>query len=109
MSRELDLQGMYECSKSQDYFQVREVCALVAIRGARLTGAATAGIMRHLGCDDKAHLAKRNVVAVEGAVMRDYHLYRWDCSAAALALTSGIIQGVTRILQRIGSALLRIR
>ena len=66
------------CSESDgcEIGQVQEVCKLVAVRGARLTGAATAGILRHLGCDDKAHEAKRNVVAVEGAVMRNYDLYR---------------------------------
>ena len=57
--------------------QVQEVCALVAVRGARLTAACVAGILRHLGCDDHAHQAKRNVVAVEGAVVRNYDLYRW--------------------------------
>lgn len=48
----------------------------MAVRGARLTGAAIAGVLRHLGCDDVAHEAKRNVVAVEGAVVREYHIYR---------------------------------
>ncbi len=58
--------------------QVQEVCALVATRGARLTASAIAGILRHLGCDDRAHQAKRNVVAVEGAVVRNYDMYRRD-------------------------------
>ena len=56
--------------------QIQEVCALVAVRGARLTAAGIAGILRHLGCDDRAHQAKRNVVAVEGAVVRQYDMYR---------------------------------
>jgi len=58
--------------------QVQEVCALVATRGARLTASAIAGILRHLGCDDRSHQAKRNVVAVEGAVVRNYDMYRRD-------------------------------
>ena len=48
----------------------------MATRGARLTASAIAGILRHLGCDDRAHQAKRNVVAVEGAVVRNYDMYR---------------------------------
>lgn len=51
--------------------QVQEVCQLVAVRGARLTAAAIAGMLRHLGRDDRSGPdAPRNVVAVEGAVMR---------------------------------------
>ena len=48
----------------------------MAVRAARLTAAGIAGILRHLGCDDRAHQAKRNVVAVEGAVVRNYDMYR---------------------------------
>ena len=51
--------------------QVQEVCQLVAVRGARLTAAAIAGMLRHLGRDDRSGAdAPRNVVAVEGAVLR---------------------------------------
>lgn len=51
--------------------QVQEVCQLVAVRGARLTAAAIAGMLRHLGRDDRSGPdAPRNVVAVEGAVLR---------------------------------------
>ncbi len=51
--------------------QVQEVCQLVAVRGARLTAAAIAGMLRHLGRDDRSSPeAPKNVVAVEGAVLR---------------------------------------
>lgn len=51
--------------------QVQAVCQLVAVRGARLTAAAIAGMLRHLGRDDRSSPdAPKNVVAVEGAVLR---------------------------------------
>lgn len=90
--------------------QAQAVCRMVGRRGARLTASAIGGILFHLGRDPKANRAAvkrnrssssiaslgrdssqnlspvRNVVAVEGAVLRNYKSYLADIQTAAAEL-----------------------
>lgn len=105
------LQDAFGVSPTECTLEVRqkfqEVCQMVCRRGARLTAAATGGILFHLGRDPKANRAAvkrnrssgtlpglsrdpsdslspaRNVVALEGSVLRHYKSYLVEVQMAA--------------------------
>ncbi|BDA45066.1 Hexokinase-1 [Coccomyxa sp. Obi] len=63
----------------QDRKEVKEICAMVTVRSARLVAAAVCGIMRHLGRDqgDPAGGAPtRTCIAVDGGIFVRYGFYR---------------------------------
>ncbi|KAK9908508.1 hypothetical protein WJX75_008860 [Coccomyxa subellipsoidea] len=63
----------------QDRKEVKEICAMVTVRSARLVAAAVCGIMRHLGRDEgdpEGGPPPRTCIAVDGGIFVRYGFYR---------------------------------
>ena len=57
--------------------QAKEVCYLVTKRSAQLIAASIIGILRHMEGSQKqtGGLAARHIIAVDGAIFTEFHLY----------------------------------
>ena len=60
--------------------QARDVCHLVALRGASLAAAATGGLLRVMGRDGKHTAMQPTAVVVDGGLFEHYAAFR-GCAA----------------------------
>ena len=58
--------------------QAQEICFLVTKRSAQLIAASIVAILHHIERSQKSHggVAPRNIIAVDGSIFTEYHLYR---------------------------------